>query len=81
LQNCYRNKNAAAAQRIYSRLHGYSAALLRSHSFSPLIRFWVGRLRLDDGIAHDTTMPRQPVRQEERFMRRLVRQPKLAGNS
>jgi len=62
-------------------LHAHSAALLRSDSFRPLVGFRLGRLRLNTSLAHDTTMQRQPIDQEERFTGRLVRQPKLAGNS
>jgi hypothetical protein len=40
---------------------------LRRDSVGPLVRFRVGRLRLDDSVAHDTTMQRRQVRQEERF--------------
>ncbi len=58
-------------------LHGHSAALLRSDSFGPLVCFRVGRLRLDDSVAHDTTTQRRPVRQEELFTRRL---PKSGPN-
>ena len=43
------------------------AAPLHRDSVGPLVCFRVGRLRLDDSIAHDTTMQRRPVRQEERF--------------
>lgn len=35
--------------------------------------------RLDDSIAHDTTMQRRPVNQEERFTRRLHSHDTLAG--
>jgi hypothetical protein len=42
-------------------LHGHSAALLRSDSFGPLACFGVGRLRVDQGVAHDTTMRHPPV--------------------
>jgi len=54
-------------------LHGHPATLLRSDSFGPLASFRVGRPFLDDTVAHDTTMPRWPVHQEERFTRRLRR--------
>jgi len=52
-------------------LDRHPAAPVRRDSFGPLVCFWVGRLRLQDSVAHDTTMQRRPVRQEERFTRRL----------
>src|SRR5579883_2637340 len=52
-------------------LDGHPAAPLRRDSFGPLVCFRVERLRLNDSIAHDTTMHRRPVRQKERFTRRL----------
>src|SRR5579883_789590 len=52
-------------------LDGHPAAPLRRDSFGPLVYFRVARLRLNDSIAHDTTMHRRPVRQKERFTRRL----------
>src|SRR5262249_44908276 len=47
-------------------LHGHSAAPLGSDSFGPLVCFRVGRLRLDDSVAHDTRMQRRPVRRKSR---------------
>jgi len=45
-------------------LHGYSAALLCSDSFGPLVCFRVGRLLLDESVARDTTMQHRPAFQE-----------------
>jgi len=52
-------------------LHGDAAALLCGDSFRPLIRFWIGRPLFNGSVAHDTTMQRWQVRQEERFTSRL----------
>ena len=46
-------------------LHGHSAARLCSDSFGPLVCFRVGRLLLDENVAHDTTMQHRPAFQEE----------------
>ena len=54
-------------------LHGNSGALLGCDSFGPLVCFRVGRLLLDDAVAHLTTMQRRPTGQEGRFTRRLRR--------
>jgi hypothetical protein len=57
---------------------GRPAAPLRRDSFGPLVCFRVGRLRLNDSVAHDTTIRRSPARHQERFTRRLRKNGKPA---
>src|SRR5947207_3014919 len=52
-------------------LYGGSAALLPGDSFGPLLGFGAGRLPLDGGVSHDTTMHRVPAHREEGLVGRL----------
>jgi hypothetical protein len=52
-------------------LHGGSAPLLRGDSFAPLVGLGAGRLLLDVGVGHDSTMQRLPARTEEGFFGHL----------